>query len=184
MKITTRTGVVRISFPNLDEPVSFNGGAPKYTVSLIIDDLSETLTDIENVIESVERKAWEEGFFDPNIHGNIKSPLREGNIDMSGKEEYADKYFVNATSGYKPTLVHNRKENGVLIEAKEGEIYAGSFGIANLTFYPYTFDGGAGIACGLNGIMKTRDGDRLDGRPSAEKLFEDVELIDDEGLLG
>lgn len=182
MKITTRTGVVRISYPQLDEPVAFNGGVPKYSVSLIIDESSDTIAEIANIIEEIEHKAWEEGFFHADQKGKIKLPVRDGNIDMAGKEEYKDKFFVNASTTYKPQLVHNRKENGLLVEAKDGDIYAGCYGIANLTFYAYNVHGNAGIGCGLNGIMKTKDGGRFDGRPSAETLFEDV-LVDDEGLL-
>lgn len=54
------------------------------------------------------------------------------------------------------------------------EIYSGCYGNANVTFFPYNSAGKKGIGCGLNGIQKTRDGEPLGNRVTAEEAFSAV----------
>ena len=54
------------------------------------------------------------------------------------------------------------------------DVYSGCYGNANVTFYAYNQAGKKGIGCGLNGIQKTRDGDPLVSRVTAEEAFSAV----------
>ena len=187
-KINLRTGVVRVSYPNVDKPVSFNGGPEKYSVSLIVEPESETASNLETAINSVIAAAERDGLWDADTRTNkgLNTPLRLGNEGHPNKDEYAGNLFINASSQFKPSLVHNRKKDGKLVEAVEDEIYAGCYAIASITLYPFNVNGNVGVACGLDGLMKVKNGERLDGRKSAEEVFADVDIaeIDEEGLLG
>ena len=54
--------------------------------------------------------------------------------------------------------------------------------IVSVTFFGYDVSGNRGVACGLNNIMKFKDGERLGGRSSAESDFADVSMEDDDDL--
>ena len=97
------TGVnTRWSYVNAWEPKSINGGAPKYSVSLIIPKSdTKTLEKIQAAIQA----AYEEG--QSKLKGNgrsvpalsaLKTPLRDGDAERPDDEAYANSYFVNATA--------------------------------------------------------------------------------------
>ena len=54
------------------------------------------------------------------------------------------------------------------------EVYSGCYANVNVTFYAYNQAGKKGIGCGLNGVQKTRDGDPLGSRVTAEEAFSAV----------
>ena len=104
------TGVnTRWSYVNAWEPKSINGGAPKYSVSLIIPKSdTKTLEKIQAAIQA----AYEEG--QSKLKGNgrsvpalsaLKTPLRDGDAERPDDEAYANSYFVNANSGTAPGIV-------------------------------------------------------------------------------
>ena len=51
------------------------------------------------------------------------------------------------------------------------EFYSGCYGRASITFFPYNTQGSKGIACGLNNLMKTEEGEKLGGVSSAAADF-------------
>ncbi len=55
----------------------------------------------------------------------------------------------------------------------QADFYSGCFGLANVTFYAYNKNGNAGVGCGLQSIMKKRDGDHLDNRVDPLTAFKD-----------
>ena len=104
------TGVnTRWSYANVWDPKSINGGAPKYSVSLIIPK-SDTAT--VNKIKAAIQSAYEEG--ESKLKGNgksvpalsiIKTPLRDGDLERPDDAAYAGCYFVNANSATAPGIV-------------------------------------------------------------------------------
>jgi hypothetical protein len=46
-------------------------------------------------------------------------------------------------------------------------------------FFPFSRDGNRGIGCGLNNVMFVKEGERLDGRQSAEQAFAGMRVEDD-----
>ena len=137
------TGVnTRWSYVNAWEPKSINGGAPKYSVSLIIPK-SDTKT-IEKIQAAIQA-AYEEG--QGKLKGNgksvpalsvLKTPLRDGDAERPDDEAYA---------------------------------YSGVYGRASINFYAFNSNGNKGIACGLNNLQKIRDGEPLGGKTRAEDDF-------------
>jgi len=105
----------------------------------------------------------------------VKLPLRDGDTERPDDENYAGKMFVNANCKTKPGLI---EKNGMEI-IDTTEFYSGCYGKASVTFYAFNSNGNKGIACGLNNIMKTRDGEPLGGRSRAVDDFaNDIEEDD------
>ena len=175
------TGVnTRWSYVNAWEPKSINGGAPKYSVSLIIPK-SDTKT-IEKIRAAIQA-AYEEG--QGKLKGNgksvpalsvLKTPLRDGDAERPDDEAYADSYFVNANSGTAPGIV-DADRNPII---DRSEVYSGVYGRASINFYAFNSNGNKGIACGLNNLQKIKDGEPLGGKTRAE---DDFATEDDDDFL-
>lgn len=170
------TGVnTRWSYVNAWEPKSINGGAPKYSVSLIIPK-SDTKT-IEKIQAAIQA-AYDEG--QGKLKGNgksvpalsvLKTPLRDGDAERPDDEAYADSYFINANSGTAPGSVDADRQP--ILE--RSEVYSGVYGRASINFYAFNSNGNKGIACGLNNLQKIKDGGPLGGKSRAEDDFETEE---------
>ena len=177
------TGVnTRWSYANVWDPKSINGGAPKYSVSLIIPK-SDTAT-IAKIKAAIEA-AYEEG--QSKLKGSsksvpaledIKTPLRDGDKDRKGDDAYKNAYFVNANSTNKPGVVDADKQP--ILDTSE--LYSGIIGRASINFYAYNSNGNRGIACGLNHIQKLADGTPLGSKTRPEDDFADLD-DDDEDFL-
>ena len=173
------TGVnTRCSYVNAWEPKSINGGAPKYSVSLIIPK-SDTKT-IEKIQAAIQA-AYDEG--QDKLKGNgksvpalsvLKTPLRDGDAERPDDEAYADSYFINANSGTAPGIVDADRQPIL----DRSEVYSGVYGRASINFYAFNSNGNKGIACGLNTLQKIKDGEPLGGKSRAEDDF-DTEEDDD-----
>ncbi len=173
----------RWSYANVWEPKSINGGAPKYSVSLIIPK-SDTVT-IEKIKKAI-RAAYENG--ESKLKGSgktvpalsaIKTPLRDGDTERPDDETYKNSYFINANSDsdHAPGIVDAARQPII----DHAEVYSGVYGRASISFYAFNSNGNRGIACGLNNLQKIRDGEPLGGRMRAEDDFADED--DDEDFL-
>ena len=170
----------RWSYANIWEAKSINGGAPKFSVSLIIPK-SDTRT-VEKIKVAIEA-AYKEG--ESKLKGNgrsvpalsaIKNPLRDGDTERPDDEAYANSYFINANSATAPGIV-DANCNPIL---ERSEVYSGVYGRASINFYAFNSNGNKGIACGLNNLQKIKDGEPLGGRSRAEDDFadEDDDFLD------
>lgn len=168
------TGVkTRWSYANVWEPKSINGGAPKYSVSLIIPKSdTKTVTAVKNAIQA----AYDEG--QSKLKGNsksvpalsaIKNPLRDGDAERPDDEAYKDSYFINANSATAPGIVDAARQP--ILE--RSEVYSGVYGRASINFYAFNSNGNKGIACGLNNLQKISNGEPLGGKTRAEDDFAD-----------
>lgn len=177
-KSTTKvvTGIVRLSYANVWEPVSINGSNPKYSVSLIIPKSdTKTIADINAAVDAaIKDGAAKFGGKIPN-KAALKLPLRDGDIERED-EAYKDSYFVNANSTTAPQIV-DRSVQPILDRA---EVYSGCYARVSVNFYAFNSNGNRGIACGLGNIQKVRDGEPLGGRTSAADDF--ATDIDDDFL--
>lgn len=162
------TSVVRLSYANVWEPKSINGGAEKYSVSLIIPKSdTKTLTAIHKAIDAaIEEGRGKFGGKIPNKSA-LKLPLRDGDIDRPDDEAYANCYFVNANSSTAPEIV-DKARDPIL---NRSEVYSGVYARVSINFYAFNSNGNRGIACGLGNIQKVRDGEPLGGKTSAADDF-------------
>lgn len=175
-KNTTKvvTGVVRLSYANVWEAVSINGGTPKYSVSLIIPKSdTKTIEAINAAVEAaIKEGAAKFGGKIPN-KAALKLPLRDGDVERDD-DAYKGAYFVNANSTSAPQIV-DRAVQPIL---DRGEVYSGCYARVSINFYAFNSNGNRGIACGLGNIQKVRDGEPLGGKSSAASDFA-TDLDDD-----
>lgn len=170
MKVITGPDT-RWSYANVWEAKSINGGAPKFSVSLIIPKSDKaTIARIRAAIEA----AYKEG--EAKLKGNgrsvpalsvLKTPLRDGDTERPDDEAYANAYFVNANSATAPGIVDADRQPIL----DRSEVYSGVYGRASINFYAFNSNGNKGIACGLNNLQKIRDGEPLGGKSRAEDDF-------------
>ena len=166
------TGVnTRWSYANVWQPKSINGGAEKYSVSLIIPK-SDTVT--INKIKAAIQSAYEEG--ESKLKGNgksvpplaaLKTPLRDGDVERPDDPVYAGSYFINANSATAPGIVDADRQPIL----DRSEVYSGVYGRASINLYAFNSNGNKGIACGLNNLQKIKDGESLGGKSRAEDDF-------------
>lgn len=170
------TGVnTRWSYANVWHPKAINGGAPKYSVSLIIPK-SDTAT--VNKIKAAIQAAYDDG--ESKLKGNgksvpplsaLKTPMRDGDLERPDDDAYKNAYFINANSATAPGIVDSDRQP--IIDTSE--VYSGVYGRASINFYAFNSNGNKGIACGLNNLQKIKDGEPLGGKSRAEDDFADAD---------
>ena len=175
-KATTKvvTGIVRLSYANVWEPASINGGTPKYSVSLIIPKSdAKTIAAINAAVDAAIKEGVAKfGGKIPN-KAALKLPLRDGDVERED-EAYQGAYFVNANSTTAPQIV-GRSVQPIL---DRNEVYSGCYARVSINFYAFNSNGNRGGACGLGNIQKVRDGEPLGGKSSAADDFT-TDLDDD-----
>jgi len=178
------TGVVRLSYVNLNEPKSINGGDPRYSASVLIPK-SDTKT-LERIKAAIQT-AYDEGQGKLRGSGKVvpplaslKLPLRDGDAERPDDEAYQGHFFVNATNKDRPDVVDiNRVE---IIDTSA--LYSGIYSRVHLGFYAFNANGNRGIAVALNSVQKVKDGASLGGRVKAIDVFNDgFNYEDDEDFL-
>ena len=108
------TGVCRLSYANIWQPKSINGGAPKYSASVLIPKSdTKTIAKVKAAIQA----AYKEG--ESKLKGNsktvpplasLKTPLRDGDTERPDDEAYAGHWFLNANSNTAPGVVDLNRE--------------------------------------------------------------------------
>ena len=171
------TGIVRLSYANVWEPVSINGSNPKFSVSLIIPKSDKDTVDAINqaIDNAIRDGAAKFGGKVPNKTA-LKLPLRDGDTERDD-EAYKYSWFVNANSTTAPQIV-DRSVQPILDRA---EVYSGCYARVSVNFYAFNSNGNRGIACGLGNIQKIRDGEPLGGKSTAAEDF--TTDVDDDFLL-
>jgi hypothetical protein len=173
------TGEVRLSYANVWEPKSINGGKERYSVSVIIPKSAQrTIEKIEKAVDA----AIEEGLSKfngkkPNKKA-IKLPLRDGDTEKDDPA-YADSYFLNANSMTAPQIVDKNVEPIL----DRSEVYSGIYARVSLNFYTYNVNGNKGVAVGLGNIQKLKDGQPLGNRSTAVDDFDAIDNDDDDDFL-
>lgn len=164
--------LVRFSYPNLFEPkaMAIENGPLKYSLMLLIDkDDTATIKAFGDAMKECIASALANGEWGGQVPEDLRKPLRDGDTDPAHKGDpvYAGKYFVNASSTYKPGVVD--RNNLEIINPEE--IYPGCYGRVQLNLFPYDRVGNRGIGVGLNCVQKVMDGENLSGRPDPKTVF-------------
>ena len=167
-KVTT--GKVRLSYAHIFEPHAMNEGQEaKYSVSVIIPKTDkETLTAIKEATDQAKKDGASK--WGNKIPANLKTPLRDGDVDREDDPAYAGCYFLNASSKNKPGIVDQNVQP--ILDATE--VYSGCYARLTLNFYAYNASGNKGVAAGLGNIQKLEDGEPLGGFTRAEDDFDSV----------
>ena len=177
------TGVCRLSYANIWQAKSINGGAPKYSASVLIPKgdtktVAKVKAAIQAAYEEGEGKLKGNGKTAPSL-ASLKTPFRDGDTERPDDEAYAGHWFINANSNTAPGVVDANREPIY----DTSEIYSGVYARVSLSFYAFNSNGNRGIACALQNIQKVRDGEALGGKSKAEDDFNDNFSADDGGFL-
>lgn len=179
-KVTT--GKVRFCYAKVFEAVAMNEGEePKYSVCIIIPKDDEvTLAKIDKAVKAAI-EFGKSKLTDRNgkIPGNLKTPLRDGDIDRADDPAFENAYFLNASTSRKPAIV-NRALDPIM---DRDEFYSGCYGRASINFYAYNSNGNKGIAAGLNNLQKLSDGEPLAGGSTPEDDFGGSNAYDDDDMM-
>lgn len=124
----------RISYANIFEAKSINGGDAKYSVSCLIPKTDKkTLLAIHKAVEAAKEdgktRKW-----GGKIPPNLKLPLRDGDIDRPDDENYHECMFINATSKDAPQVVDRR----VQPITDPMMVYSGCYCNVSVNFTPST----------------------------------------------
>lgn len=177
IKTKVVTGInTRLSYFHGWEPVSINGGAAKYSVSVLIPKSDrETVNAINAAIDAAIDEGIAKFGGKRPAKGAIKIPLRDGDVERDDPA-YKGHWFINANSNTAPQIV-DRSVNPIMERA---EVYSGCYARVSLNFFAFNSNGSKGVACGLGNIQKVRDGEPLGGKTTAAA---DFSTIDDEDFL-
>lgn len=172
----SRLSFVHVFEPRLDE----QRNARKYSVQVLVPKTPEGERTM-SALRALETAAKERGKANPKIFGgtipgNLKSVIRDGDLEDTGSyPERAGHWMFNANANedFPPTVV-DRNRQPILDRM---EVYSGCYGRVAVQMYPYNFQGTKGIGMGLVAVQKTRDGDPLGGVPvkvDPEDLFDEL----------
>lgn len=181
-KVTT--GKFRVSFPNLAEPKGFNGGTPKYGLTMLFPkdaDLSALKKAAENAkIErwGADKSKWPTKRL-PNgkVVSALRTPFRDGDLEKPETPGYAGQIFIAASSkaDNQPGTIGRDKNR---IDPKD--IYAGCYARATLIAFAYPREGekgfgNSGVSFALQNVQKWAEGPKFSGKKDAEDDFDAIE---------
>ena len=165
----------RLSFVNLFEPKADLSGNLKYNAQVLIPKTDEvTLKAVRAEIAKAIEQGVSKGKFkvEQTKSAKFKNPLRDGDeyyaeSPGAARESCKGHFFINATNTKQPGVV-DRFGNPIM---DADEVYSGCYGLADVQFFPFNQSGNVGVGGSLQNVMKKKDGERLDGRQSAQEAF-------------
>ncbi|MHC1696012.1 MAG: DUF2815 family protein [Eubacteriales bacterium] len=167
------TNEVRISYEHLLRPyVKKQGDEPKYSATLLIPK-SDVIT--RQRIDAAIQAAIQEGVtsrWNGVRPPSVPLPIHDGDgVRPSDGLPFSDEcrghWVISASSKQQPDIVDLSLQK--ILDATQ--VYSGIYARVNINFFAYFSNGKKGIGCGLGPVQKTRDGEPLGGRTSAEEAF-------------
>lgn len=172
---TVTIGEARLSYVHVFAPyANMAGQDPKYSLVAL---LPKTNTAAKAAIDAAVAAARQIGMetkWNGAAPAVLATTIHDGDAVKQNGEAYGEEcrgcwvINCNASPDHPPKVVGPDRQPIL----DESEMYSGCYGYVNVTFYPYFFSGKKGIGCGLNLLMKTRDGQPLGGSaPSVDEAF-------------
>lgn len=181
---TPGTEPVLVLFEQLLEPKPFKDpktekekGDPYYQITVLID------ADKVEPFKKAAAVAAKKKFGDKSF-SEIVFPFKDGDKiaaerEAAGKpaEVYRGRVLLRAKAfpdRFDP--VHNvlKVEKGMLVAASQSDLYGGMFGLVEIAFAGNDNGGSDRISAYLRGFVKTKDGERIGGPPTAKETFAHV----------
>ena len=170
----------RFSFVAVFAAKADQQGNLKYGAQLLIPkdspDTPALLSQINAEVQKAIQRGVEKGKITAQLakSSKFKSPVRDGDEyyaeEPKAEREACSGHFFLNSSNTNPVGVVDRFGRPITDQV---DFYSGCYGLANVTFYAYNKNGNAGVGCGLQNVMKKRDGDHLDSRVDAATAFKD-----------
>ena len=171
---------VRFSYCNLFQPkppINDPTGKPKYSTTILI---PKSNTVAKAAIDQALAQAIEAGVagkWNGTRPPQPAVPIHDGDgVRPSDGQPYGEEcrgcwvITASANSEHPPFVVDHQVQN--IIDPTQ--VYSGMWGNVNVSFFAYNSAGKKGIGCGLNGVQKTRDGEPLTSRVTAQEAFQPV----------
>ena len=173
---TITTGVARLSYTHLFKPYAHNAGQEaKYSTTILVPKTDLTTKQaIDIAIEAAKRTGAAEKF-QGVIPPILSIPVHDGDGRRpSDGLPFGDEckgHWVFTASSKNPIEVVGVDRNPII---NQSDMYSGVYAYVSVTFFPYNSNGKKGIGCGLNCVMKAKDGEPLGGGVSASKAFANI----------
>lgn len=169
------TGEHRLTYVNVKTPKAFEDGAdPKYNVTLLIEKDHPDVQKIKAAIKAAYDANKESAFKGlPLTSPKLWNPLRDGAEwleEHPDAEEYEGMYFIKCQAKNQPP-VWDADKNDIL---DLDEVYSGCYGRVIMNCYAFNKNGNRGFGFFLNGLMKTKEGERLGGSMASADEFDDA----------
>lgn len=123
-------------------------------------DSGAMLTETQNILKTVVRDG------DTDARAEDK-PYLHGAYNFTADQRAYRRNQLSPIPVYAPGAGHP-------VELDPNEVHSGDYGFVSVTPYVYRFGKAYGIKFFLESVLKTEDGERLDGTVSAESAFGDV----------
>lgn len=173
---TLTTGVVRLSYTHLFKPCARDASQePKYSTTILVPKIDITTKQaIDVAIETAKRTGAAEKF-QGAIPPILATPVHDGDGRRpSNGLPFGDEckgHWVFTASSKKPIAVVGTDRQPII---NETEVYSGVYAYVSVSFYPYNSNGKKGIGCGLNCVLKAKNGEPLGGGVSVDKAFANI----------
>jgi hypothetical protein len=171
---------VRLAFPQIFTPGSFDGGDKAFSAAFIFPPDHPAKKVLDDACEAVAKEKWGakwEPIYKALVKGD-KLAIHDGDTKAQ-YEGYEGNFFVNARNKVKPTIrdIDGRTE---LIEA-DGKPYGGCYVVAHIELYAQDNAFGKRINASLRGVQFYKDGDAFaGGTPAGDDEFESLAVDDDD----
>ena len=156
------------AFVHVDKPMEGTKyGAGKYSITLLIDKGNEDIGRVSKVLKEIyeANKAMFVVDGKQKALRELNLPLDDGDEKRPDSPSFANKYFVNATSKYKPEIVDEALE-----PVDPETVRGGDCGRVSVQFVAYaTDDGNMGISCRLNNLQRIKLSEYADVSYSSAK---------------
>ncbi|WP_138090888.1 DUF2815 family protein [Halalkalibacterium halodurans] len=166
------TGEVRLSYVNLFQPrANQPGQEPKYSTTILIPKSdTATMQRIQAAIAAAVEKG-KAGVWNGAAPAQPRTPIHDGDGVRPNGEPFGEEckgHWVLTASSKQQQAIVDEQLNPII---NQTDVYSGMYGRVNLNFFPYSNSGNKGIGAGLGPVQKTRDGEPLGGRVTAEQAF-------------
>jgi hypothetical protein len=186
MGINVITGEIVASYANVWKPKENQSGALKFSMCCLIPKTQkEDVALINKAIKAAFDEGVTKGFWPASAWSSpkFKKPLRDGDAEIKTGDKkpgigYEGMMFFNCNKEGDPDNEYfegppevTKALNGKVVPISDkSEFYSGCKCRVAVGFYPFN-NKSKGVAVGLNAILKTADGARMDGRESAKSAF-------------
>lgn len=172
------TGIARLSYEHIFQPYARTANdTPKYSTTILVPKTdTATKARIDAAIEAAKRAGMKDKF-GGIIPPVLAIPVHDGDgvrpsDGMPFGAECKGHWVFTASAKNRPNVVDMTRQPII----DESEIYSGVYAYVNVTFFAYNNNGRKGIGCGLNAVMKARDGEPLGAKISVEDAFAGIPM--------